>query len=285
MHFSDSHRFRPILLAYLLALSAAGLTVVLMRDMSPLLQVLVADVVATLVIFAFSRLFDNSSFYDAYWSVAPPLIAGYWIAHSGTVSLREVLCLALIMVWAVRLTHNWARGWHSLSHQDWRYTDLKHKTGVWYPLVDLFGIHLFPTLLVFAGCVPVYLLAYAPSTALSMWDLPWLAIGAGAVYLEGRADNVLRRFRAAGGKGVLDQDVWRFCRHPNYLGELGFWLSLALAGQVAVHSPWNAVGFGLMLALFWGISIPMIERRHLERRGAYAEYCRRVPMLLPLRLR
>ena len=35
------------------------------------LDTLVADVLATLVIFAFSRVYGNSSFYDAYWSVIP----------------------------------------------------------------------------------------------------------------------------------------------------------------------------------------------------------------------
>jgi steroid 5-alpha reductase family enzyme len=33
---------------------------------------------ATVVIFGFSRWFNNSSFYDAYWSIIPPLLALYW---------------------------------------------------------------------------------------------------------------------------------------------------------------------------------------------------------------
>ena len=37
---------------------------------------LVADLLATLVVFCFSRAHKNSSFYDAYWSVAPPLLLG-----------------------------------------------------------------------------------------------------------------------------------------------------------------------------------------------------------------
>ena len=41
------------------------------RDMPPLAVAFFADVVATVVIFAFSYAFGNSSFYDAYWSVAP----------------------------------------------------------------------------------------------------------------------------------------------------------------------------------------------------------------------
>jgi hypothetical protein len=41
------------------------------------LDTLVADVLATLVVFAFSRAYRNSSFYDAYCSVIPPLLTFY----------------------------------------------------------------------------------------------------------------------------------------------------------------------------------------------------------------
>ena len=41
------------------------------------LDSLVADGLATLVVFAFSRAYHNSSFYDAYWSVIPPLLTFY----------------------------------------------------------------------------------------------------------------------------------------------------------------------------------------------------------------
>ena len=42
------------------------------------LDALIADLLATLVVFLFSRAYRNSSFYDAYWSVIPPLLALFW---------------------------------------------------------------------------------------------------------------------------------------------------------------------------------------------------------------
>ena len=62
------------------------------------LDTLVADVVATLVVFAFSRAYGNSSFYDAYWSVIPPLLTGYWWSQSGSTYLRCWLVMALVML-------------------------------------------------------------------------------------------------------------------------------------------------------------------------------------------
>src|SRR3546814_9121630 len=66
-----------ITLAYI-ACIAAGAAVLYGLHLPALWDTLVADVVATIVIFAFSRAFKNSSFYDAYWSVIPPLLAIYW---------------------------------------------------------------------------------------------------------------------------------------------------------------------------------------------------------------
>ena len=72
--------FRWIYVAYMVALVVALMVGGSMSGSHPLLIALAADVAATLVIFCFSFAFGNSSFYDAYWSVAPLPIAIYWAA-------------------------------------------------------------------------------------------------------------------------------------------------------------------------------------------------------------
>ena len=41
-------------------------------------------------------------------------------------------------------------------HEDWRYVDIRDKTGRAYWLVSLSGLHLFPTVLVYLGCLPLF---------------------------------------------------------------------------------------------------------------------------------
>ena len=68
---------------YLASFIVAWVTVLFIpEDLSPLWTVAIADVAATLVIFAFSRGLKCSSMYDAYWSVAPIPIVFYWVFHS-----------------------------------------------------------------------------------------------------------------------------------------------------------------------------------------------------------
>ena len=78
---------------------------------------------------------------------------------------------------------------------------------------------------------------------------------------------------------VMDQGLWGWSRHPNYLGEIGFWLSLGLFGLAASPSDWwwVFVGAMAMVALFLGASIPMMEERSLERRPTYQDVIDRVP--------
>ncbi len=275
--------FSRIVAAYLIALIAALWTFEFTDSYSPLWQAAIADVVATAVIFVFSRIYDNSSFYDAYWSVAPPLLFCFWLVSYEIFDARTAILALLVNLWAVRLTYNWAVGWQGLSHQDWRYVDLQAKAGRWYPALDFFGIQLMPTVWVFLGCVPLWLICASEPLPLYWLDGIWVVVGFSALLLETRADQILRRFRHHPERRgeVLREDVWGWCRHPNYLGELGFWFALGIAG-FAVSGSWlSGLGSAVMVLLFVGVSIPMIDKRQLANKPAYAIYQAEVPSLVP----
>jgi steroid 5-alpha reductase family enzyme len=94
------------------------------------------------------------------------------------------------------------------------------------------------------------------------------------------ADLQLRRFAAPGR--IVDRGLWRWSRHPNYLGEVGFWWGLWLFGLAAAPGWWwTVVGPLVMVALFVFVSVPLMDDRSLARRPGYAEHMRRVPALLP----
>ena len=88
-----------ILWAYVACLAAAGATLWLWPLPAPW-NAWAADVVATLVIFGFSRAYRNSSFYDAYWSVIPPLLAIYWFCVDASPGINEARAwLVIVLVW------------------------------------------------------------------------------------------------------------------------------------------------------------------------------------------
>lgn len=250
------------------------------------LDTLIADVVGTLVVFVFSRAYRNSSFYDPYWSVIPPLLTLYWWsqAGSGVDQLRCWLVAALVVVWAVRLTANWVSGFPGLHHEDWRYPMFRERAQRWKFVVDLVAIHLIPTLEVFAGMLPVYVCVTHPGR-----DIGWLTavafvVGMAAVILELVADVQLHRFVRTRRPGeVMDRGLWSWSRHPNYFGEFSFWFALALFGVAASPADawWLFAGAAAMLAMFLAASIPMMESRSLQRRPNYQDVIERVPRFVP----
>jgi steroid 5-alpha reductase family enzyme len=269
-----------VLWAYLAALAAAGILGWLLRDQHPLLVAGLADLLATVVVFGFSVAHDNSSLYDPYWSVAPVPIVIYWMNGLGG---RGLLVMALVVVWGARLTGNWLARWRGMGDEDFRYREIRRKTGRLYWLASLISIHLMPTLWVFLGLLPAFAAVTRPSP-LGLLDLAALLVTAGAIAIEAVADRQLRRFLRTRrhAEEILETGLWGRCRHPNYLGEVLFWWGLYLFGLAADPSwAWSAVGPLSITLLFVFISVPWMDRRMLERHPGWAASMQRRPGLWP----
>ena len=276
-----------VTLAYLAAVAVAAAWLIWGPDTGRLwLDALVADLLAMLVIFGFSRAYGNSSFYDAFWSVIPPLLLAFWWIR-GDADAGELRCwliTVVVVLWAIRLTANWVYAFPGLHHEDWRYPMFRDRAGSLEFVADLVAIHLIPTLQVFLAMVPVYVVVTRPGEDIR-W-LTWVAfvLGIAAVALELVADVQMHRLVATRTSGqVMDRGLWAWSRHPNYFGEFTFWLSLALFGVAVAPADWwwLLLGALAMLAMFLGASIPMMEERSLARRPGYQDVINRVPKFVP----
>jgi steroid 5-alpha reductase family enzyme len=277
-----------VLISYVLC-TAAGIWAVRASGVTELFwQFAVADAVATAVIFAFSMVFRNSSFYDPYWSVKPMVVV-VWLsafAPEGALAdpLRVRLVTTLMLLYGARLTWNWMRGWSGLDHEDWRYVDLANKTGAFWPLVSFSGVHFFPTVLVYLGCLPLFdALLHGADVPFGLLDLLAGLVLLGGITLEALADHQLRRFRLSKPprEKILETGLWRYSRHPNYFGEMLVWWGAALFGMTVAVEWYTFAGALAISLLFVFISTPMIDKRMLARRPGYAERMKRVSGILP----
>ena len=237
----------------------------------PLLRGLIFDVAATAIIYAFSLVADNSSVYDPFWCVLPLWLLAYW-RHEATDSARALIVMNLVWAWAIRFFvgypwEGWTRG---LDHEDWRYADLRKKLGKGYWPFSLSSLHLTPTLLVFGALAPaggVILQENAPP--LNSGDIVACAVTVAFLVLEAVADETLRRHRSR-SKSTCVAGPWAWSRHPNYLGECGFWSGIYLFARAAgIGDLSYAVGPVALWLFFRFASAPLMEERSRARRADF----------------
>lgn len=251
----------------------------------PLAALGLGTLVATVVVFAFSMFADNSSVYDPYWSVQPLVIAAYYVwIRWGHIDTRQLVVTVLVALYATRLTSNFYRDWPGLRKEDFRYVTFRQRFGKMYWPVSFLGIHLFPTIMVYLGCLPLYVISRPVTGGFGWLDGLGVVVTLGAVLLAFVADEQLRRFRSdPNNRGaVVGGGLWAVSRHPNYLGEVTTWWGLWLFCLAADATWWwTAVGALAITVMFVSVSIPWMERRMLATRTDYAEYRAKTPMLLP----
>lgn len=289
--FTRSFSLMVLVMAYMFSYAFAGFTVVLLKDVAwhPLFKLALANLVGTVVIFCFSTGFGNSSFFDAYWSVAPPFFLVFLIplAVPEADLFRQVLVSMAILFWGIRLTWHWGRHWKGIKMEDWRYTELKKGgRGIKAHLVDFFAIHFAPSLFIFGACLPLYPALTDHSRELSVFDMLAFALCLSAILIETIADQQLLFFkkRIKNPEEFMKSGLWRLSRHPNYFGEWLFWVGIYLMGLIANPAYWwTGIGVLLLLAMFLFASIPMMEKRMLAKRPEYGDYIKKVPAFFPSR--
>ena len=260
--------------------SAVGITAYILLDFQPWLRLLLADVLATVATFVFSVILKNASVYDPYWSVQPIIIT-FSLLPFFELTLAKLLPITVILIWGIRLTLNWAYTFKNLTHQDWRYSMLREKTGALYPIINLLGIHMFPTLVVYSAVLPCVFLIQLGGEINALGILA-LAMSVFAVIMQGTADFQMHKFRKHASGGFIRCGLWKYSRHPNYLGEILMWWGIALYAVSDIGFRWYFIfGAALNTLMFFVVSIPLAEGRQ-SRKAGFSEYKKHTRILLPI---
>lgn len=277
---SRAYSFIAVGVIYVLATVVGVVSYLYIPLSSVWLKLLVADVLATIFTFIFSVIIGNASVYDPYWSVQPIIIV-FAFAFVNGVNVSGILVLIAISVWGIRLTANWAYTFKGLNFQDWRYTMLKETTGKFYPLINFIGIHMVPTIIVYACTLPaVYVVLYRPN--FNGASIIFLVLSLLAVLLQGTADVQMHKFRKNRTSTFITNGLWKYSRHPNYLGEILMWWGVGLYSVILMPNMWALLlGAFLNTVLFLSVSIPMADKRQSKKQG-FSDYKSHTRMLLIL---
>lgn len=272
-----------VALLYLLVILLWALSAIRL-ELPLLLESALLDLGATVFVFAASLALNNSSLYDPYWSVIPPVLCLSWaLAYPEAQTDSSALMLGMLALWALRLTANWASSWRGPQHEDWRYREFRARFGRLYWLVSLGAVHLFPTVVVFAASIPLYYGFTGVAFAGDVLAFVGAVISALAITIEAVADRQLADYRKSGDRRPLQSGMWAYSRHPNYFGEILFWLGALVFGYARGAPWWTAAGFVGVVLVFALYSIPKMDARIRGRcaSGEDLEAWEDIPALIP----
>lgn len=271
-----------IIAVYIMAFVIAAIPYNHVEDMFAASAIFTA--VATVVVFISSCVYCDVSMYDPYWSVEPPVIILMNMIRYKLFGVNAWIILFIICLWSLRLTGNWYVTYRGIGHEDWRYSMYRKKLSPYiFLFLSFFGLHFMPTFVVYVSLVSG--LFSIGAQAFSFLSIPGMIIMLLAILLEFISDRAIHGFLKdhAGEGKTCNVSVWKYSRHPNYLGEMSFWTGMYLYFLPLFPSKaLCGIGFLAMIALFLFISIPMMEKHNLERRSDYESYMKRTSKVLLL---
>ena len=248
----------------------------------------------------------NNSQMDKLWSILPAVYA-WVIAAKGGFDARLVIMAVLATVWGARLTFNFAlKGAYTwkfwTGEEDYRWPWLRKRKEFqprwkWVVFNFLF-ISIYQNLLVLLTTLPA-VAVMGSERPLGWMDAVAGLLMAGAIAYEAIADvqqwhfqstkwgmlnsgKKLDELPAPYNRGFNTSGLWRYSRHPNYLGEQTIWVAFYLfsiaAGAGILN--WSICGAILLILLFWGSST-LGEYISKSKYPEYADYVKSVNRFLP----
>ncbi len=249
--------------------------------MSPLLLALLLILGLAVAAWAFSLVSKDVSFVDSLWSLFFVAAAVVYAWPPATLNAKGVLVLALVSIWAVRLSvYITARNWG--TEEDFRYQKIRANNEPGFELKSLFIVFGLQGLLAWFISMPL-LWALTDTSALGVLDVVAALLWLIGFVFEAGGDFQLSRFKSdpANEGRVMDKGLWRYTRHPNYFGDFCIWWAFFLfavggGGWFTILSPL------LMSVLLLRVSgVALLEKTITERRPKYADYIQSTNAFFP----
>ncbi len=278
-----------LLITYIIAFLSGLLVTILLKDsLTLLIAVFIGNVIATIIVWLVGVLFQSASVYDPYWSVQTLLISLSLLIYYRNWNIGNIIYILCLSFWAIRLTINFLNNFSDISYIDWRYKLIKSKAGKFFQVVNLLGICLVPTIIVYLASLPffLYIIENRQFEVANIFGLFIMLIGT-MLELFSDLDMVKFKKRRHDNTEIIDIGLWKYSRHPNYLGEILFWYGVLLTylfSSSFTFGKWYVLlGAILNNLLFLFISIPLAENNLKTYKPGFEEYKKKTRKLLPIK--
>ena len=230
-----------------------------------LLYALGIALIVNLIFFVIAYIKQTDKLTDMTYSLTFVMIAITGLIQS-KMSLPQYFMAGMIILWAIRLGSFLMRRVHAIGRDD-RFDNIRPYAlkfmGFWTMQAITCFIVSLPALIVYSG----------GSSSLDLVFVIGILVSVAGLLIETMADNQKYRFKSKHPDQFMKSGLWRRIRHPNYTGEIMFWLGLGVAafssplGYLALISP---VWISFILLRFSGI--PLLQEKWEKRYGDQSDF-------------
>lgn len=236
------------------------------------------------ILWLISILLKNVSIVDLFWGFGFVVINVYYFFTLETFFPRQILLLALVSIWGLRLSIYLA--WRNIGKgEDFRYQEFRRKYGeknYWW--ISFFQTFLLQGVLMWIISLPLQgTNLYSKAESLNPLDYLGIMVWLIGFVFEAGGDYQLAQFKAnPANKGkVLNTGFWRYTRHPNYFGDSAVWWGYGLI-CIATGSYWFAIGSIIMTLLIIKVSgVALLEKTLKSQKPEYLEYIEKTNSFFP----
>ncbi len=266
---------------YLLA-AAVGFLTYMILPYAMWINLLVADLAATAVIFIFSMILDNSSIFDPFWAMAPVVVLTA-VATRHPLSWAGVLVMLTVAMWSLRYVTNGVYSFRDIHQESQENTLIHKKVGDGYPIISLFGLHLMPAVVTYACTLPATFIIESGIAKPNVAYVIFLVIAVAAIALQAIADCQKQIFKYFKKEGFIQSGFWKYSRHPGLMSEIFVWWGIALAGISLLGFEWHLILGAILSTLFLTLFKAALAEWVSKQQEGYEEYKNNVPRFLFVR--
>ncbi|MEA2020392.1 MAG: DUF1295 domain-containing protein [Patescibacteria group bacterium] len=235
------------------------------------------------IAFIVATLRKDNSVADIAWGLGFIVVTYTAFLTKGQVTLREILSLTMVTLWALRLaTHIYLRG--RGRDEDFRYKKWREQWGEKALVYSYFQVFILQGFLLLVIATPLLLIHSTSGRSFWISDLLGLIIWVVGFSFESLADWQLYKFKKdPDNKGkLLTTGLWKYSRHPNYFGEVLLWWGVFLLALAHPYGLVSIIGPLAITILILKVSgIPLLEKK-MEGNAEFEEYKKKTSVFVPL---